>query len=156
MKIQQAAYRKVKVAIKSGVLQRPLCCPRCGAWDRKGSDGRTLIHAHHEKGYEYPLDVQWLCAKCHRSETPLPEKPGAPCLGDRNGMRTQPHRRPYGSRNGYALLTEIVVLDIKRRRKTAAQYAEQYGVSRAAIHDIFQGKRWGWLAAAPEPEETDG
>jgi ribosomal protein S27AE len=41
-------------AIRSGVLVRGPCS-RCGA---------AKTHAHHED-YSKPLDVVWLCARCH-------------------------------------------------------------------------------------------
>lgn len=51
-----AAHRVVETAIASGALQRSPCCA-CGA---------EKTEAHHYLGYEYPLDVAWLCRGCHR------------------------------------------------------------------------------------------
>jgi 5-methylcytosine-specific restriction endonuclease McrA len=42
-------------------------CERCGVKDLRGSDGRTLIHAHHPD-HDKPLEVHWLCASCHGLE----------------------------------------------------------------------------------------
>lgn len=64
------AYRKVHAALKSGILVRPESCQICGAIPRKGKDGRSLIQGHHHKGYEFPLDVQWMCVSCHSDHTP--------------------------------------------------------------------------------------
>src|SRR5208282_918645 len=83
-KLVPVAYRKVKLAIKSGRLVRPDKCGKCGCPDKPGSDGRTTIHAHHHD-YSKPLEVEWLCAKCHRAETPLPAVMGAPTFGETNG-----------------------------------------------------------------------
>jgi hypothetical protein len=52
---KERAYRKVRWAIKTGKLIR-LPCVACG--DPKSQ-------AHHED-YFRPLDVQWLCFRCHR------------------------------------------------------------------------------------------
>lgn len=145
----QKAYRLVRSAIESGTLVRPDSCNRCGQSPPKARDGRSRIHAHHHD-YSRPLDVEWICAKCHRDETPLPVVMGAPAFGDSNGMRKRPEARPYGSRNGYAKLDEAAVADIKTRQMNAHEYASKYGISIAAVYDVFQGRRWGWLAAAPE------
>lgn len=54
------AHSLVASAIKRGVLVKPSSCSICG---KEG-----IIHAHHED-YEKPLDVVWVCAKCHRKIT---------------------------------------------------------------------------------------
>lgn len=41
----------------------PKPCEDCGSFPR-GSDGRRLVHAHHED-YSQPLAVTWLCSVCH-------------------------------------------------------------------------------------------
>lgn len=63
-----AARAAVRNAITSGRLIRPDRCQACGDVDRRGADGRRLIHAHHHQGYDRPLAVQWLCAICHAAE----------------------------------------------------------------------------------------
>lgn len=55
------AHSAVYRALKSGRLTRPDHCENCGA--------PCKPHAHHDD-YSKPLDVRWLCAKCHR-RTPL-------------------------------------------------------------------------------------
>lgn len=49
--------RAVTSAIKSGKLTRPNKCEECPS--------ATNIQAHHDD-YNKPLDVRWLCIKCHR------------------------------------------------------------------------------------------
>lgn len=57
------AYRVVRAALKSGVLARPSACERCG-------QPNPSIHGHHHHGYARPLDVVWLCPRCHRRSHP--------------------------------------------------------------------------------------
>jgi hypothetical protein len=71
MMTKQQVYRRVRTAIKNGALRKSFWCQRCGAADKRASDGRSTIHAHHHD-YSRPLDVEWICAACHRKETPLP------------------------------------------------------------------------------------
>ena len=65
-------------AIKKGVLIRPVKCTKCSGI-QEFSDGRNGIQAHHAD-YDKPLDVQWLCQKCHfkwhKINTVLNEKDG--------------------------------------------------------------------------------
>ena len=50
------ARRAVMIAVRSGKLVRPVECSRC--------DSEKSIQAHHED-YSKPLDVIWVCQKCH-------------------------------------------------------------------------------------------
>lgn len=50
-------------AIKKGVLNNPNVCESCGE-NNIFKDGRTGIQAHH-RDYDQPLNVMWLCQKCH-------------------------------------------------------------------------------------------
>lgn len=50
-------------ALRYGKLCNPECCSCCGATDRF-KDGRTAIQGHHDD-YNKPLDVRWLCQRCH-------------------------------------------------------------------------------------------
>lgn len=52
-----AAQQRVYYAVKDGRLVRPSACENCGA------EGR--IEAAHSD-YSRPLDVRWLCRRCHR------------------------------------------------------------------------------------------
>lgn len=62
-RVSQEDYRKsrasfvVRTALRDGSLVRPGCCEKCHS-----IGGR--LHAHHVD-YLKPLDVQWLCPKCH-------------------------------------------------------------------------------------------
>lgn len=56
--VEYVARMAVAVAIKKGVLVRPTECSLC--------HGGGRIQAHHAD-YMKPLDVAWLCSKCHHA-----------------------------------------------------------------------------------------
>lgn len=58
------AHRAVGAALNAGVLVRPSVCSGCG--DFPEITGPGGIQAHHHD-YSKPLDVIWLCAKCHHA-----------------------------------------------------------------------------------------
>ena len=51
-----SAHKAMSGALKSGQLVRASSCEKCGRSGR--------IEGHH-RDYSKPLDVQWLCTKCH-------------------------------------------------------------------------------------------
>lgn len=53
------AMRAVHNALKSGKINKPNKCEKCGA-----KKDKKEIHGHHED-YNKPLEVIWLCRKCH-------------------------------------------------------------------------------------------
>jgi hypothetical protein len=58
---QSAVYR----ALKSGALVKPDACEECGL--PASEAGKRGLHGHHAD-YDKPLEVRWLCPKCHRAE----------------------------------------------------------------------------------------
>jgi hypothetical protein len=60
------AKQELRWALDAGRITRPNVCEQCGIIDPKRTDGRTLIHGHHDD-YSKPLDVRWLCCKCHNA-----------------------------------------------------------------------------------------
>jgi len=59
--VRLRARRMVADAIRLGKIRRPDQCQR-----RRGTQGR--IESHHAD-YSKPLDVEWLCVRCHKAET---------------------------------------------------------------------------------------
>lgn len=57
------AQNMIEKAILYGRIVPPDSCEKCGA-NYRFSDGRRAIQAHH-CDYNKPLDVMWLCQKCH-------------------------------------------------------------------------------------------
>lgn len=57
------AQNLLETALESGVVVRKDKCEECGK-SGKFKDGRNSVQAHHDD-YNKPLDVRWLCQKCH-------------------------------------------------------------------------------------------
>lgn len=119
------AYGQVRTALKNGVLSRPSRCERCNQPSPLGSDGRSTIHAHHHD-YAKPLEIEWICVKCHRKETPLP-------IGE----------RAFGHK-----LTEADARTILQSKEKTKILATRYGVCRTTIQAVRSGLCWGWLRTA--------
>ena len=49
----------LRTAVMKGKIQKPTICSKCNE-----SKPKSLIHGHHID-YSKPLDVIWLCPKCH-------------------------------------------------------------------------------------------
>lgn len=64
-KASDPAHNKVEKAVKRGDLI-PQPCEACGA-EYEFKDGRRAVQAHHDD-YSKPLDVRWLCQRCHHEE----------------------------------------------------------------------------------------
>lgn len=60
-----SARRCVEAAIAAGSLVRSKSCGSCGTTQSAMSDGRAYIQAHHHDHINEPLEVSWLCPKCH-------------------------------------------------------------------------------------------
>lgn len=58
-----SAQNVMEKAIERGDLVNPGVCSSCG-YMGCFADGRTAIQGHHDD-YNKPLDVRWLCQRCH-------------------------------------------------------------------------------------------
>ena len=56
--LMDRAHDQVAYAKRAGTLVSPEACAGCGRAVR--------LHAHHDD-YRRPLDVRWLCPRCHAS-----------------------------------------------------------------------------------------
>lgn len=126
LRLRKRAYSTFKDALKSGRLRRPDTCTKCGTNPGRGRAGQSLIQGHHHKGYDHPLEVEWLCASCHRHETPI------------EGLRGSAHPR--------ARLTEADAKFIRESQAPAKEIAPLYGVSFYHVLQIRSGRTWSFLA----------
>lgn len=53
------AHKLLNEAVKKGKIVKPKLCENCHK--------KKWLHAHHYKGYDYPLEVVWLCPSCHHA-----------------------------------------------------------------------------------------
>ena len=131
---KEKAGRLVRDAVRRGDLVRPKICEKCGLPGSVSKDGRMTIQGHH-KDYSRPLDVEWLCAKCHRKVTPLP------------ASFAEKRRIFYGSDNRQAKLHESLIPEIISSAESIRAFARKRGVSRWAISRVRSGKYWAARAA---------
>ncbi len=127
---KQKAYRAVRTAVETGALTRPSVCERCGLDPGTRRDGRSLIQGHHHD-YSKPLDVEWICQKCHRLETPL----------------------ALGENNGQARLNKEKVLLAKSLRAKGVSYskiADAVGVSKWTAARAIKGIHWSGVCGSKE------
>lgn len=122
----EEARRMVRDAVRRGDLVRPSACNRCGSIPSPTVDGRASIQGHHHD-YSKPLDVEWVCAKCHRAETPLPKVMGAPNFGEKNAM---------------SRLKSDQVIAIKASPLGCRKLGLIYGVDKKTIQRVRNGTHW--------------
>ena len=59
---KRVAREKLRYAVRQQKIQKPGRCDEC-----QEPTPPEKLDGHHHKGYENPLDVEWLCRPCHRS-----------------------------------------------------------------------------------------
>lgn len=140
---EEKARGALKVAVAAGRLIRPEACQRCNRIPGRGARGQALIQGHHHD-YSKPLDVEWLCAKCHRAETPLPAVVGGPAIGVRNAQ---------------SKLTDERVRHIRRLHATGLCYQEIancFDVNQKTVALVVRRKFWTHVKDENEEENQVG
>jgi hypothetical protein len=111
--------------IISGKIDRPNNCSACGMENKINSRGSHSVQAHHHRGYDYPLDVIWLCQRCHTK-------------ADGN----------YGETAVKAKLTGNEALEI-RRLYAAGEFitsiAPKFNIGTSAVWEIISRQTWKHL-----------
>lgn len=129
------ARKMIAVGIQAGRIEPPSSCEDCGKHVPKAKNGRRQIQGHHHKGYSFPLDVKWLCPKCH-------------CAHD---------KRPRGYANGRAKLTDEAVMEIRNTPLSqGALLAAKFGVSLTTISHARLGRVFPHLPGAHDAQPRDG
>lgn len=120
----------VRYAIDKGVLKRPLTCEECGNPGPTATDGRATIQAHHYQGYDKPLEVQWLCPKCHVKHDP----------------------RYSGTANGNAKWNMEIATEVRRRLTighTKKQIHREMGIGEITVYRIARNQVWKETTSNP-------
>lgn len=115
---KQIARARVAYALRTGRITKPARCSQCK------SPGP--VQGHHHRGYENPLDVMWLCAKCHYA------------------IDAAKIRKP-GALNGNASLTSEQAAQILCRSLAGGnrrELAEEFGVCESVVYCILAGKSY--------------
>jgi hypothetical protein len=99
------ANRLVHEAIVKGVLVRPETCTLCGDIPGLSKAGSPKIHGHHHD-YDKPLDVEWICVRCHRAVT-------------ENGYSTRTH-----CLKGHAYANDNLMFDCRGHRRCKTCHLE--------------------------------
>lgn len=87
---------------------------------------------------------------CHRCDNPRCCNPKHLFVGtrlDNNDDKVAKKRHPLGARNGCAKLTEDDVRSIRsiKGKKTQAEIAALFGVTKSTVNNIYYGPNWKWL-----------
>lgn len=61
--IKERARGRIRDAVRYNKIIKPKICPICA----KEIETKHM-QGHHYKGYEYPLDIKWMCRWCHSKE----------------------------------------------------------------------------------------
>lgn len=120
---KERARSAVSHAIKHGRLRRPEICPNCGEPAGVDAIGRSLMQAHHAD-YSRPLEVEWLCQKCH-------------IYGETHEQRPEK-------------LTLEIAQEIRQlqrdlnipKRRFCRDMAPHFNVSAGTMRDVLQGRIW--------------
>jgi hypothetical protein len=122
---RKLAYSKLNNALEQGKIIRPQVCSKCKEDPGTDALGRSRIEGHHPD-HSKPLEVIWLCDRCHKEETP----------------------RARGERVWASRFTENQVRCVRKllaSGKGVNEIGRMFGVTHKAVSDIRDGINWEWL-----------
>jgi len=64
---KQRARRILRDQLIQGTIIKPTECELCHVTNPVRADGRSALHGHHHKGYDNPIQVLWVCPRCHHA-----------------------------------------------------------------------------------------
>lgn len=112
-KIQQS----VRDAVRRGILKKPNKCEKCQL-----IIPRKILFGHHYKGYDFPLEVKWLCGKCHSEE------------------HNQKH---FGEENGNSKTNWKTIKFIRSNQNLrVVELVNITGIKKSQIYNIINFKNW--------------
>lgn len=122
------ARQLLRTAVVLGKVKKPKQCPECGR--------ETVIHGHHTD-YSKPLEVEWLCGKCHskRHRVTVDQAKAELAAAKQDGME-------LGYNAGFA---DAKVMARRQALEEAANLLDRHGRYVAANHVRA-------LAGAPTPQ----
>ncbi len=122
---QIRAHRAIRNEVRTGRMIVPDRCELCGTPDRKCKNGRRYLEGHHHKGYEFPLEVQWVCPSCHTKQEDC--------------------RRRKGTRHGNHKLTDDVVRVIRVSGLSVRELSKLLGIANSRVASARRGDTWKHL-----------
>lgn len=78
----------------------------------------------------------------HRCDNPLCVRPDHLITSDQTNNMLDMNQK---GRNSRAKLTPEIVRDIRTRRISRKEFAQQYSISEYTVGDVQRGTTWGWL-----------
>lgn len=114
---QRRAQWKATDAVKSGKIKKKKRCELCKRTGR--------MEGHHYKGYDFPLDLQWLCYYCHRKEH---------CSGDNHGSAKMNSEEVKKMRSEYTGKHGSIVI-----------MAKKYGYSYQSVYEAIKKITWRYI-----------
>lgn len=113
------ARQNLRYAIKVGKVTRPDVCEKC-------QKGEGVMHGHHHD-YSKPLEVEWLCGKCHGTAHALPQVYRK--LGTAGRMK-------YSTEQVLAHLRTALIAYGSQRKA-----AKVLGLSETVLSDVLHGRK---------------
>lgn len=110
---QKQAVEILNEHVRRGTLLRPGTCDLCG-------NSNCEIVGHHWRGYDFPLDVWWICPRCSNL-----------LKGKHDGSMTKEQARDYVSGGRFALRAGIDHAQISEAAKLVSHAAKAKNTRRA-------------------------